>query len=699
MTYLRIRPKALGAAALVALVLPAAAAAHANLVRLRPANGVALATPPSAVRVFFDDAIRPGPGIEAVRNGGGSVLARPAFVAHGNRRELVVPLRRGLAAGDYSVRWSVISDDGHNERGVTAFAVGAGAARPQATLTAGSVGRTGDVVFRVLLFVGVLVAAGSALFRVLVWRAAGGADLAGRELSLVVLCGCLLAAAGAAGLAAHGTAGTRFGIVERIIVVAAASGAALAALSLRERRATAGAGLVAIALVPLPTLAGHALDANQPWWSAPVDALHVLGASVWIGGLVALALAVPRASGELEPVARGRLLAGAASRFSTLALGSVLALAATGLVRALGELSAVSELWSTSYGRALLVKTGLLGALVLLGARNRYRLVPRLRAASARNPAALRAFAGLRRSLVAELCLLAVLVGAVALLTELPPGRSARAAERPPRGPSASRGPALPRPGGVVLAREDGDLAVALSTRPARGRLSLVATVLDPNGFGLDGLRLRFSVPGGPGAGASPCGAGCYTTSLPVRRTRSIDVAVSGRRVRFPLPRRTRDATRLLERAARVFGSLRSLVIDERLASNPRTVIRTRFEIVAPDRLAYRIVGGQQAVVVGGRRWDRSPNGRWQPSQQSPLRLPAAPWSRVQDARLLGSGADRGRRVWLVSFLDPTIPAWFEIAIDKRTLRTLDSHMTAASHFMHDRYGSFDAPIRIRAPR
>ena len=137
MTYLRIRPKALGAAALVALVLPAAAAAHANLVRLRPANGVALATPPSAVRVFFDDAIRPGPGVEAVRNGGGSVLARPAFAAHGNRRELVVPLRRGLAAGDYSVRWSVISDDGHNERGVTAFAVGAGAARPQATLKIG----------------------------------------------------------------------------------------------------------------------------------------------------------------------------------------------------------------------------------------------------------------------------------------------------------------------------------------------------------------------------------------------------------------------------------------------------------------------------------------------------------------------------------------------------------------------------------
>src|ERR671937_540639 len=151
-------------AAVAALVAPAVASAHANLVRLRPANGVVLATPPAAVRVLFDDAIRPGPGVEVVRNGGGSVLARAAYVPRRNTRELVVPLRRGLANGSYSVRWSVISDDGHNERGVTAFAVGASAARPTATLTAGGVGRGRDVAFRLLLFAGILAAAGAALF-------------------------------------------------------------------------------------------------------------------------------------------------------------------------------------------------------------------------------------------------------------------------------------------------------------------------------------------------------------------------------------------------------------------------------------------------------------------------------------------------------------------------------------------------------
>src|SRR5919201_6022863 len=139
---------ALAVAALVALAAPAAAFAHANLVRLKPANGVVLATAPTAVRVFFDDAIRPGPGVEAVRNGGGSVLAERAYVPRRNPRELVVPLRHGLPKGDYSVRWSIVSDDGHDERGVTAFAVGTGAAAPSATLTAGGEGRSRDVAFR-----------------------------------------------------------------------------------------------------------------------------------------------------------------------------------------------------------------------------------------------------------------------------------------------------------------------------------------------------------------------------------------------------------------------------------------------------------------------------------------------------------------------------------------------------------------------
>ena len=44
-------------------------------------------------------------------------------VTSGNR--LVIPLRPSLSAGTYSVRWSVVSDDGHEEEGVLAFGMAA----------------------------------------------------------------------------------------------------------------------------------------------------------------------------------------------------------------------------------------------------------------------------------------------------------------------------------------------------------------------------------------------------------------------------------------------------------------------------------------------------------------------------------------------------------------------------------------------
>src|SRR4051794_8686719 len=67
--------KPLLAVTLVALALPAPAWAHAVLIRTVPGNGSVLVAPPPAVRVVFDDLVRPGPGIAAIRNSGGSVLA------------------------------------------------------------------------------------------------------------------------------------------------------------------------------------------------------------------------------------------------------------------------------------------------------------------------------------------------------------------------------------------------------------------------------------------------------------------------------------------------------------------------------------------------------------------------------------------------------------------------------------------------
>src|SRR3954470_9060772 len=58
-----------------------------------------------------------------------------------------------------------------------------------------------------------------------------------------------------------------------------------------------------------------------------------------------------------------------------------------------------------------------------------------------------------------------------------------------------------------------------------------------------------------------------------------------------------------------------------------------------------------------------------------------------------------GKRARLGTFFDPSLPAWFELALDPRTARPLELRMTAAAHFMQHRYTDFNRPVRIVPPR
>lgn len=640
---MRKRIAALVAVACCALVLPASAAAHATLLQTTPADRAVLATPPHEVRFVFDDTVRVASGTKAVRNGGGSVLAGKPHVVGG--RTLVVPLTR-IGDGDYTVLWRIVSDDGHNEAGVIAFAVGAGRAPPTPSFSASSGPSAREVVSRWLFFAGLLVAAGGALFRLVTG--------VGRTTLLVPA--FVAAFLGASGLLPHhGTFATRFGVAYAIAAIVAGLGATAAAISFVEPRARAVAWALALVLLPLPTFAGHALDAGVPRIDAAVDVLHLAAAAAWTGGLVQLALAL-----RGEPAA-GNLL----RRFSTLALASVLLLAATGVVRALAELRSVSQVWTTGYGRLLIVKTALLGLLVAVGWLNRYRLVPRGRVGA------------LRRSSAVELVLLTGVVVAVAILTDARPGRDHLAVA------AATGPPPLPPRDAVVLAQEDGDDGVTLAAQPDR----ILVTIFDGQGLGVNGLDVAVA-----GTPATSCGAGCYEAQTNVRG--AVPVVVGGKRLMFHLPRRTPAGAALVARAGRTFRSLRSVTYVERLASSPSERIVTTFRLEAPDRVEYRIHGGASGIVIGTRRWDGN-NGNWTRSASTVLPQPTPAWgTRVTNAHVLG----RTRDAVVVSFLNPVIPAWFVARLDPRTLRPHTLEMTATAHFMHHTYTRFNTPRRIFPP-
>jgi hypothetical protein len=303
--------------------------------------------------------------------------------------------------------------------------------------------------------------------------------------------------------------------------------------------------------------------------------------------------------------------------------------------------------------------------------------------------------------LVAALFALGMGVAAVVvsmLVLQRTPGPVSAAPVAPAAAPvSAPAGPAFPSPpsGAVVFSREDGPDALALAVVPGKRPVGQVS-VVGGQGRGVDGLSVSLG-----STRATPCGPGCYRATLPSAHPRSVDVRIRGgdasMRWAVPMPATwpPPDASNLVARAGNVWRSLHSLAFFDRLGSDAAHVVVSHWVAVAPDRLAYRIPGGPSAVIVGGKRWDKMPGSRWIESPQSlPVRQPVPVWQSATDAHVVGETA----KAWRVTFFDPRTPAWFDIAVDKGTLRTTDLRMITTAHFMHERYGSFDAPLAIIPP-
>ncbi|MGO1974109.1 MAG: CopD family protein, partial [Propionibacteriaceae bacterium] len=154
---------------------------------------------------------------------------------------------------------------------------------------------------------------------------------------------------------------------------------------------TRGASWVALGAAALalsaPVWVGHTQTMVPRWLGVLADLAHLAAASVWAGGLLGLAVLL-RLSRPGSPTREGTTsgwvdperLTGIVVRFSAAALGSVLVLLVSGATMAVLILPTWSSLLGTGYGRTLLVKVGVVVAVVALAAWNRFRLVPAVRA-------------------------------------------------------------------------------------------------------------------------------------------------------------------------------------------------------------------------------------------------------------------------------------------------------------------------------
>tara|TARA_B100000809_G_scaffold8137_2_gene7922 strand:- start:3365 stop:4282 length:918 start_codon:yes stop_codon:yes gene_type:complete len=138
------------------------------------------------------------------------------------------------------------------------------------------------------------------------------------------------------------------------------------------------AALLTVALSAFPALTGHANGTEGlRWISISGDLIHVSAAGVWIGGLT-LVLLSERAWKIRDQSANYTLLPELVPVFSRVALPAVVILLLTGTLAAWMHLPSLGALITTSYGRTLMVKLGLVFIVLSIGLLNWRRITPRL---------------------------------------------------------------------------------------------------------------------------------------------------------------------------------------------------------------------------------------------------------------------------------------------------------------------------------
>jgi copper transport protein len=416
--------RALVAAVLVALVVPNAALGHVILESARPGTQSRVESPPTEIRLRFNQPVTISSRAIQVLAPDGSVLSGTSRTTAGGHI-VVAPVSRVARGTGYTVRWRAIGPDGHSPAGV--FTFGVGVAAPPPTEAVGSSGTTWrDDLARWALFAALALLIGPLVVRLLVLRgplparAERGFHLLGVVASILVvdvgIAAFVLRASNALQLPLADlpyadlqpfAEKTRFGIAFLAMTLGfgIVSALLLVAWILDRVELRWPALVVSLGLAGGLSLSGHqATEPNATWLAQGADWLHLVAASIWVGGLASIAFLV----WPLAPALRRQAFLG----FAQLAVFVVGAMVLAGGYLALVRLPELSDLWETQYGRFLLLKLCIVAVALTWGAFHHLVVRPRL---NARNEPAV------RRRLTGETTVALVVLLAAAVLTNAAP--------------------------------------------------------------------------------------------------------------------------------------------------------------------------------------------------------------------------------------------------------------------------------------
>ncbi|MEI7034060.1 copper resistance CopC/CopD family protein [Streptomyces pratensis] len=526
------------------------ASAHAALTGSDPQDGAVVATAPQEVTLSFSEAIAVGDDAIRVLDPSGKradTEEEPRDLTGGGVVRYGVALHSGLPDGTYTVAWQAVSADSHPISGAFTFSIGAPSettvALPSQEAGGGPVGAVYDIA-RYAAYAGFVLLAGGSAFVLCCWQRGatalpmqrlvvrGWVTLTAATLLMLLLrnpytgSGKFSDAFDLDGLQAVLDTKPGAALVSRLLLLGAAAlfiavlfGTWARREDEREKKditfgLAVGGGVVAAGIAATWAMSEHASTGIQTGIAMPVDVLHLLAVAAWLGGLASLLVALYRTPD---------IGSAAVQRFSTVAFGSVVVLAATGIYQSWRQVGSWSALTGTRYGQLLILKVALIAVLLTVAwfsrrwtgrltdpaaegtedAEDAARpkeaedtatvtapdgVAPERAAQLARQRAVLTATkkkrirdadpgrSGLRRSVLAEAAVAAVLLAVTTLLTSTEPARTEEAA-------GGSTAAAAPGAGGPV------NLSMPFDTGGQNGK-GTVRIDLDPGRPGANDLHV-----------------------------------------------------------------------------------------------------------------------------------------------------------------------------------------------------------------
>ncbi|WP_411116043.1 copper resistance CopC/CopD family protein [Streptomyces sp. 058-1L] len=367
------------------------ASAHAALTGSDPQDGAVVATAPKEVTLTFSEAIAVGDGSIRVLDPSSKRAdtgAEPKDLSEGSTVRYGVELHPGLPDGTYTVAWQAVSADSHPISGAFTFSIGAPSettvALPSEEVGGGPVGVVYGIA-RYAAYTGFILLVGGAAFVLGCWpRGAsarpmqrlvvrGWVTLTAATLVMLLLrnpytgSGKFADAFDLDGLQAVLDTKPGAALVSRLLLLGAAALFIAVLFGTYARREDAvekkdltfglavGGGVVAAGIAATWAMSEHASTGLQAGIAMPVDVLHLLAVAAWLGGLVSLLVALYRTPD---------IGSGAVRRFSRVAFGSVLVLAATGIYQSWRQVGSWSALTGTRYGQWLIIKVALIAVLL-----------------------------------------------------------------------------------------------------------------------------------------------------------------------------------------------------------------------------------------------------------------------------------------------------------------------------------------------